>query len=397
MLKRESLEKDFEMIKCGKISVSELARLLGCSRSWMSQIYNRYIRGEKLFLAKGSRSSIFSNKQKDQIIETFEDLSYIHSEVLYTPSMSVLKDIIKDTYPEFPDVSIETYRRIVRDSPDYLDGKRRISKYRKRFEAPHVGALLQGDVSTHPWIPDVDKSFPLLLFIDDKSRRILYARFVEHDNLEAHITALKEIFVTYGLPMAIYYDNDSKYSYIRYGGVKLDQRSDDPHLIIPKALEKMGVQLILSRPYQPQGKGKVERKFRTIQEQIPFYLKKSGAKTLADANKILENYVEKHNGTITRSTGKTPDAVFKSEDDVFVSLRKSDLETLENAFTRKIQRRVKKTNVISYQNREYLVPKFRNYSLQGQWIDVLENPNQWIKIIYKKQMLAKFLLEVEKC
>ncbi|HOJ64238.1 MAG TPA: hypothetical protein PLE45_07435 [Spirochaetota bacterium] len=42
----------------------------------------------------------------------------------------------------------------------------------------------------------------IILFIDDKARYVLYAKFVKLDSLENHIIALKELILTYGYPIS---------------------------------------------------------------------------------------------------------------------------------------------------------------------------------------------------
>ena len=129
--------------------------------------------------------------------------------------MQILKNIAVEKIEDFPDINIETMRKILNKDKVYIKHIK-VKKYRKRFEAGSVGELIQGDVFMHNWIPDIDKKFHLILFIDDKSRYVLYAKFVESDNLENHIIALKDMIKRFGFPVSIYYDNDSKYNYIKH-------------------------------------------------------------------------------------------------------------------------------------------------------------------------------------
>ena len=242
--------------------------------------------------------------------------------------MKVLKEIALEKIENFPNCSIETLRNILNEEKVYLKSKT-VKKYRKRFEAECVGQIVQGDVSEHSWIPDIYEKYCLILFIDDKSRYVLYAKFVKSDSLENHIIALKELILTYGYPIAIYYDNDSKYNYIKRNGMYFDLEKETEKPLIPRALNELGITLINSKPYQPQRKGKVERKFLTFQKQLPFYLKSKGAKNIDEANKVLEDYIIKHNQTINRTIGKTPEEVFKNSKDVFIDVKKNEIEEIK--------------------------------------------------------------------
>jgi len=389
MILKRNINSYMEKIKNNEISKSEAARKLNCSRQWTHELYNRYINNESLEKQKSHRRKILSNDFQIQLSELYKQLSYESNGLYHTPSMEILKAIALEKIIDFPDIHIQTIRNYLKLNKQYPKNIKS-RKYRRRFEAKYVGELIQGDVSTHQWIPGLSEKFHLILFIDDKSRYILYAKFVTSDNLENHITALKEMFLTFGLPMSIYYDNDSKYSYIRHGGVHFDQRTENPELVIPKALEEVGVNLINSKPFQPQGKGKVERKFLTFQGQIPHYMIFENAKNIDDANAVLEKYVEKHNNTYSRAINSTPEKVFKENNDVFEDLNKKDIESIENAFTKRAIRKVSKVNEISYKNKCFLIPKYKNCSLSNYEVEVRENPNKWIKIFYKDNILTKY-------
>ena len=389
---KKYMEYQFDRIDRKEITITKLAKTLNCSRTWLSILYNRYKRGESLEKPRGHRKSCFTKAQKDQLKSLYKELSYEHKGSLYTPSMQVLKDIALEKIESFPDVHIESIRNILNEDKVYLKHVK-IKKYRKRFEADAVGQLIQGDVSKHNWIPDNNLKFYLILFIDDKSRYVLYAKFVYSDNLKNHITALKEMIKTFGLPVAIYYDNDSKYNYIRHNGLYFDLDKETSESVIPNALKEVGITLINSKPYQPQGKGKVERKFGTFQNQLPFYLKLNNVTNINEANKVLEKYVIKHNTTLNRSIKETPENIFKKGPDIFKDISEKDLEDIENAFTKRVIRKVSNVNEISYGNKIYIVPKYKNISLSTFRIEIRENPNRWIKLYYKNNFLIKYKLK----
>jgi len=392
---KKAMDYKFEKIDNKELTITALAKMLGCSRSWLSELYSRHKKGQPLERSRGHRRSIFTKKVKKQLKELYNELSYEHKGILHTPSMQVLKDISLEKIENFPDAHIESIRNILKEDMIYLKHVK-IRKYRKRFEADAVGQIIQGDVSEHNWIPGYEKKFYLILFIDDKSRYVLYAKFVEKDSLENHIITLKELILTFGYPIAIYYDNDSKYNYIKRNGMYFDLEKESKQPLIPNALNELGISLINSKPYQPQGKGKVERKFGTFQNQLPFYLKMRKAKNIDEANIILDEYVIKHNSTVNRSIKDTPENIFKSSIDIFRNVKKSELEEIENAFTRRLIRKVSNVNEISYNNTNYIVPKYKNISLATFKIEVRENPKKWIKLFYKNELLIKYNLQENK-
>jgi len=386
----KNVEFYMKLIKNKQISKAEAARKLNYSRQWITEIFKRYINNQDLEKKRTHRRKKIDEHTQEKLIDLYKRLSYTdESNILHTPSMEIIKSIAYEQIDNFPSVSTQTIRNYLKLSKNYPK-RLKSRKYRKRFEAKYVGEIIQGDVSIHNWIPGIDEKYNLILFIDDKSRYILYAKFVESDSLENHITALKEIFFNFGLPISIYYDNDSKYNYIRRNGMyfDLDKQLEKP--LIPNALDELGINLINSKPYQPQGKGKVERKFLTFQNQLPHYMLLENAKNIDDANRILAKYVEKHNKSYSKAINSTPEEVFKNSDDAFKQIKKSDIEKIENSLTRRHKRVVSKVNEISFNNKIYQVPKFKNYSLAGFEIEVRENPNNWIKLFYKGNLLTTY-------
>jgi len=54
-----------------------------------------------------------------------------------------------------------------------------------------IGALVQHDASTHLWSPFAQEKWTLITSLDDYSRKLLYADFVEHETSWAHIRLLR--------------------------------------------------------------------------------------------------------------------------------------------------------------------------------------------------------------
>ena len=88
--------------------------------------------------------------------------------------------------------------------------------------------------------------------MDDSSRYVVGARFYFSENVESLIGELMKAGRTFGLPQRFYVDNGAAYS--------------SRHLKIICA--RLSMHLIHTQPYQPQGRAKVERFFRTVREQF---------------------------------------------------------------------------------------------------------------------------------
>ncbi len=125
---------------------------------------------------------------------------------------------------------------------------------RRKFEAELPNDIWQSDCMHGPMV-DVEgrqrKSY-LFAFIDDMSRLICHAEFYLNERIDAYTDALRKALRKRGLPRKLYVDNGPAF------------RSH--HL--SHATASLGVVLIHSKPYQPQGRGKIERFLRTVRAQF---------------------------------------------------------------------------------------------------------------------------------
>jgi transposase InsO family protein len=294
--------------------------------------------------------------------------------------MEILKNIMEYNDLELPEFSLETYRCCVKDMEEYPRNQKKAKRYRKRFEADAVGQLIQGDVTEYAWIEGAE-SFKLLMFIDDHSRYVLYADFIEHDDMQAHIRAWKIMLSNYGKPSAVYYDNDSKYR------KRVMEKILNPVLV--SGLKELDIQVINSTPYMPQGKGKIERKFQTFQKQLIFWFKEKKVKTWDQAREVLKWFVERHNDTESRAIKTTPNDRFKNSPDVFEVLYPKDLEKVEDALSHRMTRKVDDVNEISLDGIKYLIPTLDGMPLAGKVLELRVNPGLWFKAFYRDKFVVK--------
>lgn len=78
---------------------------------------------------------------------------------------------------------------------------------RRREPRPCFGELMHIDGSRHAWFALAPTQRATLLAIpDDATNRVLYAQLWTGETTVAVMPALREVFTTYGLPMALYSD-----------------------------------------------------------------------------------------------------------------------------------------------------------------------------------------------
>ena len=149
---------------------------------------------------------------------------------------------------------------------------------RRRFAFERPGQLWSSDVMHGPavLVDGVKRKTYLIAFLDDATRVVPYAAFAFSENTRAFLPVFKQALLRRGLPERLYVDNGANYR--------------SRHLALVCA--KLGIALIHARPYRPQGKGKVERFFRTVRSQLLTRLAKEDTQSLEAIDRRLWAWIE---------------------------------------------------------------------------------------------------------
>jgi transposase InsO family protein len=207
---------------------------------------------------------------------------------------------------------------------------------RRRFEAEFPNDIWQSDVMHGPQVL-VDgkkrKSY-LIAFLDDHSRLITHARFALSENLASFLTAFRIALSTRGLPRKLYVDNGSAFR--------------SRHL--EKVCACLGIAITHTPPYTPQGRGKIERFFRTVRSQL---LSRVTVETLEELNQALDHWVSQdYHRRPHSSTGQSPLKRFASHLEL---IRKPPID-LDDHFRKEVRRRVNKDRSVSINGRSFEAP-----------------------------------------
>ena len=177
-------------------------------------------------------------------------------------------------------------------------GRRRGRHRQRREPRPCFGELLHLDGSRHPWLalrPAEQQT--LIAVLDDATKRLLYAQLWPAETTVAVMSALREVFQTYGLPIALYTDRAGWAFYTPTAGGKVDLTRPTQ---LGRALAQLGIDHIPS--YSPQARGRSERLNRTLQGRLINELRLAGISTVAAANTYLrERFRPDYNGQFTRA------------------------------------------------------------------------------------------------
>lgn len=160
-----------------------------------------------------------------------------------------------------------------------------------RFEAAAAMDRWPGDILHGP--PLGGRPVYLHAFLDDCSREVMAARFSYHADVIALAQVLRQAIAVHGAPRQLYVDNGPCYA----------------DAWLRRACAVLSIQLTHSRPYRPQGRGKVERWFATVRSQFLPELTPQvlDGLDLAGLNRLLHAWIEQdYSRRVHAGTGEPP-------------------------------------------------------------------------------------------
>jgi transposase len=169
--------------------------------------------------------------------------------------------------------------------------KRRLGPRRKkRVRRPLPGMMVFQDGSTHEWLagrPPLD----LIVTMDDATSEVYSMFLVEQEGTASTLRGLAETIGKVGLFSSFYTDRGSHYFLTPKAGEKVSRSQLTQ---VGRAHHELGVRHIAS--YSPQGRGRMERVWGTLQGRLPQVLRLEEIGTIEAANRfIAETYIEAHN------------------------------------------------------------------------------------------------------
>ena len=222
-----------------------------------------------------------------------------------------------------------------------------------RFEAATVNERWTGDALHGPVIGG--RKTYLMAFIDDHSRALVGYRWGHSEDMLHLAAALRAGLSARGIPQVVYLDN---------GSAMVSKQ-------LLRALAVLGIRLTHSRPGQPQGRGKIERFFRTVREQFLIELTAPGATEqvsgLAELNELFTAWVETvYHQRVHTETGQAPLARFLAAG----APQAPTPAVLREAFLWSEHRAVTKTATVSLHGNTYEV----DAALIGRRVELVFDP-----------------------
>lgn len=181
----------------------------------------------------------------------------------------------------------------------------------------------------------------LIAWLDEATRIITHGQLYSEEKSYALEDCLKKAIIKFGIPVQAYADNGKIYS--------------SNHL--QSVCGRLGIHLSHTRPYKPQGRGKLERVFATIQHsflpEMEVMLKEK-IMSIDEINDYFFIWLKQHyHERVHSSTKQKPMLAFESDSH---PLRRIDLAALIDAFLVEDTRTVDKTGVFRLNGTDYQAP-----------------------------------------
>ena len=221
-----------------------------------------------------------------------------------------------------------------------------------RFEARRPNEIWVGDTLHGPVIGG-SKSY-LFAFLDDHSRAVMGARWAHHDDVVRMAAAFRPALQARGVPQNAYLDNGSPFV--------------DAWLL--RGCAVLGIRLIHSRPGKPEGRGKIERFFRTVRDQFLVEIGDGdGVPDLAGMNRLFQAWTETvYHRAVHSETGEAPLARWAKATPAERAV--PEPAALHEAFLWSERRKADKTALVKMHGNAYQVDAW----LAGRMVELVFGP-----------------------
>lgn len=306
----EQLKILFVSYQAGHISRTEIENTLGIGKTRFFALLKQfrahpdsfsidYRRKSTPRLSAEDEETIRAELQKDKALVEDQELP------ISSYNYAALTDRLKTLGVH---VSTTTLIKRAIQQDCYLPKRKKKERHDREVITSAVGDLIQHDASLHKWSPYAAEKWTLITSLDDHSRMLMYADFVESETSWAHIQAAQSLMQHFGLPQRYYVDNLRVFRFIQHRDSvwkRLVLGTDDVNTQWRQVLALMNIDVIYA--LSPQAKGKIERPYRWLQDRIVRTCALDRIASLAEARSVLGEEVHRYNyHQVHSTTGEIP-------------------------------------------------------------------------------------------
>jgi len=238
----------------------------------------------------------------------------------------------------------KTIRQIMIKEGLWIPKRHRKPDYRC-FRPPkeYYGEMEQFDGSYEYWFENRGPSCCLLISVDDATSKITQAQFVQDEGTFPVFNFWKEYLLTHGKPRSIYLDRLRTY----YNNI-LPEKDEQMLTQFQRAMRELGIEPIVA--YSPQAKGRVENRFKTLQNRL---IKEMRLRNISDIKRANQFLKEEFIPWFNQRYGKEP----VKKTDLHRKLTLKEKKQLLAIFSRQSQRVVQNDFTIRFNNKWYQLTK----------------------------------------
>jgi transposase len=363
--------KVIEQVHQGQLTQAKAAELLGLSTRHVRRILRRYEKEGDIALIHRSRGRPSSRKVPASVrrkaIRALKRKEWRD----FGPTFAAEKLAELHQIP----VSRETVRKWMIEEELWTPRPARVTHRQWRERKQCIGEMVQMDTSEHDWFEGRGEQAVLITIIDDASSRV-FARFFPSDTTPANMTMLRDYMNRWGRPRSIYADKASHFMATRSTTVDEQLEGIGPQTQIGRALRELDIEYIPA--HSPQGKGRVERSFGTMQDRLIKELRLADISSIPSANEFLEKtFLPSHNRRFAVEPACPVDA--------HRPIGKHDLDAI---FSHQDERSVTNDYTIQYDNVRYQIAREGvKARLRGTKVVVEERLDGTIKVRHRGEYL----------
>ena len=173
---------------------------------------------------------------------------------------------------------------------------RRPAKHRLRERKSFEGELVQMDASIFDWLSN-GSYYHLHGAIDDATGKILALYFEKEENFNGYCELMFQMNERCGLPGRIYVDGRTVFSVpnrLRQLTLEEELAGENPaRTQFARAMDTLGVKISIAS--SPQAKGRIEKLWNTLQDQLVKELRLNGINDIVKANLFLKPFITSYN------------------------------------------------------------------------------------------------------
>lgn len=191
-----------------KVKLVYVLEILGIKKTRFFELLKKYRSDSGSFSIQYRRKrptrKIAKAVEKSIINELGKEKKFIEDESIPITfyNYSYIKDQIRENYEQ--KVALSTIISRAKKWGFYKPRQKERTYHDREVLTNYVGELIQHDSSHHKFSPYADKDWYLITSLDDYSRLLLYYRLLEKEPSWYHILALKDVFLTWGVPLSYY-------------------------------------------------------------------------------------------------------------------------------------------------------------------------------------------------